>query len=68
MQEKHSDVAILTYALDVSDYDAIKKAAGEIGKWDILVSNAAHLPTLQPLVDSPLDDWWKAFEVNALSC
>ena len=63
VEEKHSGVNVTTHSLDVCDTEAVKKAADEIGQWDILISNAAHLPTLRLLVDSPLDDWWKAFEV-----
>ena len=63
IEEKHSNVTVTTHPTDVSDPAAVKKVADEIGKWDILVSNAAFLPTLQPLVDAPLEDWWKAFEV-----
>ena len=56
LEAKNGAVTVTAHPADVSDTAAVKKAADEIGKWDILVSNAAHLPTLRPLLDAPLDD------------
>ena len=64
--EKNSNMTVSTHPTDITDAAAVKKAAEEIGKWDILVSSAAYLPTPQPLVDAPLQDWWQAFEVHLL--
>ena len=66
IEAKNSAVIITTHPTDITDPTAVKKAAANIGRFDILVSNAAHLPTLQPLLDAPVEDWWRAFEVGAL--
>ncbi|KAK4552090.1 hypothetical protein LTR86_010626 [Recurvomyces mirabilis] len=57
-------VAVSTHVTDVSDLASVQKAAEEIGKWDVLVSNAGYLPDIKHLVDSDPTDWWKAFEIN----
>ncbi|KAK3678421.1 hypothetical protein LTR78_001718 [Recurvomyces mirabilis] len=57
-------VTVSTHATDVSDLASVQKAAREIGKWDVLISNAGYLPDIKHLVDSDPTDWWKAFEIN----
>jgi NAD(P)-dependent dehydrogenase (short-subunit alcohol dehydrogenase family) len=47
--------------------NAVAQAVSEFGKIDILVSNATYLPALALFADTPLDDYWRAFEVNVKS-
>jgi len=47
--------------------NAVAQAVSEFGKIDILVSNATYLPALALFADAPLDDYWRAFEVNVKS-
>lgn len=42
-------------------FTSIKK---EIGLIDVLVSNAGYLPRPAPVKDTPIDDFWRAFEIN----
>lgn len=42
-------------------FATIKK---EIGLIDVLVSNAGYLPKTGPVKDTPIDDFWRAFEIN----
>ena len=62
---KNSTVSITTHVVDVTDSAAVKRAAGEISSWNILISNAGYLPTPAPIADSDAREWWKAFEVRA---
>lgn len=64
----HPGILINTYIADVADADAVGKALEEtektLGKINILVSNAAYLPHLAPLVDSDIDEWFKGMVIN----
>ena len=61
---KNSTVYITTHVVDVTDSATVKREAGEIGSWDILVSNAGYLPTPASVAESDEGEWWKAFEVK----
>lgn len=62
--ESHTaGVTITTHPADVADMTAVQNAADDIGRWDVLVSNAGYLSEPRHLVDSDPEDWWKAFEV-----
>ena len=58
---------VLTCVMDVSDREAIEKAAKEVetsfGRLDILVNNAGYLEDFKPIVDSDPDEWWKTWTV-----
>lgn len=49
---------------DVTDEVAIKRAAKEIGTWNVLALNAGYLSTPGPILSSDVNEWWKAFEVS----
>ncbi|GKZ81446.1 hypothetical protein AnigIFM56816_005967 [Aspergillus niger] len=59
---------ILKLQLDITDEDAIKKAAKKVklcfGRLDILVNNAGRLDALCPILGSDTQEWWKTLEVN----
>ena len=61
--EKEGSVKITIHIADVVDGAALKMAADEIGKWDILVANAGYLPDSGPIVDADAEEWWRGFEV-----
>jgi NAD(P)-dependent dehydrogenase (short-subunit alcohol dehydrogenase family) len=56
------------YLADTTDPVAIEKAFSatvqRYGKMDVLVNNAGYLSVHKPLAESPLDDYWKGFEIN----
>ena len=52
--------AITTHSCDIVDLAALRRVANEVGKWDVLVSNAGYLPDVQHLVDTDPADWWRA--------
>ena len=54
---------VTTHAADVADEVAVKKAAEEVGPWDVLILNAGLASRLAPIADIGLDEWWKVFEV-----
>ena len=58
-----SGVAIAVHPTDITDLANVQETAQRIGNWDVLVSNAGHLPTVEPFLESDPNDWWKAFEV-----
>ena len=54
---------VTTHAADVADEVAVRKAAEEVGPWDVLILNAGLASRLAPIADIGLDEWWKVFEV-----
>jgi 2-dehydro-3-deoxy-L-rhamnonate dehydrogenase (NAD+) len=55
-------------ALDVSDADAVAKAAQEtfdtLGRIDILVNSAGITGATVPVVEFPIDSWKRVFDIN----
>ena len=66
IEAKNDNVKLTTHVADVTDISSVRKAAQEIGSWDVLVSNAGYLSTLEPLVEADPEEWWRAFEVFLL--
>jgi NAD(P)-dependent dehydrogenase (short-subunit alcohol dehydrogenase family) len=64
IQSKHPKVEIHIYAADITDRPALDRAAKDFGTWDVLVSNAAYMPSVGPVAEVDVEDWWKAFEVS----
>ena len=54
---------VTTHTADVADEVAVRKAAEEVGPWDVLILNAGLASRLAPIADIGLDEWWKVFEV-----
>ncbi|KAL4878111.1 hypothetical protein BJY04DRAFT_230008 [Aspergillus karnatakaensis] len=52
------------YAVDVKDEHAICRIASEIGRWDVLILAAGHIPTPGSVKVSSVDEWWSAIETN----
>jgi NADP-dependent 3-hydroxy acid dehydrogenase YdfG len=59
-------VSVSLHTADVVDEIAVRKAASEVGSWDILISNAGYLPAKNPIQEADLNDWWLGFEVGPL--
>lgn len=57
-------VTITIHPTDITDIGSVRNAANDIGRWDVLVSNAGYMATVGPLTRVDPDDWWKAFEVR----
>lgn len=57
---------VTTHAADVADEVAVKKAAQEVGSWDVLILNAGLASRLAPIADIGIDEWWRVFEVGTL--
>ena len=66
IQVKYGDTAVTVYPVDVTDIEAVQAVAREVGRWDVLVSNAGYLSTLESLVEADPHEWWRAFEVHPL--
>ena len=66
--EKEYSALVTTYIADVADEVAIGKAAAEVGKWDVLILNAAVLPAAGSIEQSEPGKWWCAFEVRLAFC
>ena len=64
VESEFPKVKITLHTVDVSDPKQVQAAAAEIGKWDVLVSNAGFLPGPASIKDSTLEDWWKGWEVR----
>ena len=57
---------VTTHAADVADEEAVRKAAAEIGPWDVAILNAGILPKAAPIAETAIGDWWRVFEVVPL--
>ncbi|KAL8663558.1 MAG: hypothetical protein Q9202_003746 [Teloschistes flavicans] len=57
-------VTVTPIVADVTDQQAIEDAFQSFGTIDILVNNAGFMPDLCPIKDSPLEEWWRGFEIN----
>ncbi|MCJ1485116.1 hypothetical protein MMC06_005289 [Schaereria dolodes] len=70
LENTSSKSRIHTFAADITNKAAIDQAFTTvheiIGPIDILVNNAAYLPTPALLTEALLDDRWHGFEVNVL--
>jgi NAD(P)-dependent dehydrogenase (short-subunit alcohol dehydrogenase family) len=64
IEATHTGVKVLTFVADVTNQKAVESAFSAVGKVDILVSNAAHLPDVVPIAQADLNDWWPGFETN----
>lgn len=54
---------VTTHIADVADEDAVRRAATEVGAWDVLILNAGLLPKAARIENANLGEWWSAFEV-----
>ncbi len=59
-------VIVSVHSADVMDETAVRKAASEVGSWDVLVPNAGYLSKRKSIQEVDLDDWWLGFEVRTL--
>jgi len=55
---------VSTHVADVTDVVAMKKFASEVGTWDILIMNAGYMSTPGGSLQSDVEEWWKAWEIN----
>lgn len=51
----------------VTDEQKMREIAEQVGQWDVLVLNAAHLSTPAAVTAASLQDWWTDFETNVKS-
>jgi len=67
-EAKKSSGALHTQVVDVSDYQAVAKAAKEssaaLGRIDILVASAGITGATVPVSNFPVDSWLKVIDVN----
>ncbi|KAL8805456.1 MAG: hypothetical protein Q9200_005411 [Gallowayella weberi] len=57
-------VTVTPIVADITDQKAIGDAFLSLGTVDILVNNAGFMPDLCPIKESPLEEWWRGFEIN----
>lgn len=62
VEQRYPKTQITVHVADVSDKDAIVKAANAIGTWNVLAANAGYLSSPAFITENP-EDWWKGFEV-----
>ncbi|MEO8301075.1 MAG: SDR family NAD(P)-dependent oxidoreductase [Rhizomicrobium sp.] len=67
-EARKSSGAHYAHAVDVSDYQAVVKAATEtktaLGKIDILVTSAGITGATVPVTEFPIDSWLKVMDIN----
>ena len=58
---------VLTFVADATDEkavrDAVRATEWELGQLDIVVANAG-VAVQRPFIFTPMDEWWRAMEVN----
>ncbi|KAJ4350323.1 uncharacterized protein N0V89_008944 [Didymosphaeria variabile] len=55
------------FAASVADESAVQNIAREVGAWDVLILNAAHLSPPNTVLNIPLSDFWTSYETNVKS-
>jgi NADP-dependent 3-hydroxy acid dehydrogenase YdfG len=63
-----SKVKVSSFAADVTDERALRRVAGEVGSWDIMILNAGYLSAPAAIKDASVTDWWQSFEVCSIVC
>ncbi|WP_019201542.1 SDR family oxidoreductase [Tsukamurella sp. 1534] len=61
-----SELGARTFAVDVTDHDAVARAASEIDRLDVVVHNAG-VAAIGRIEDTPAAEWRTMFEVNVLA-
>ncbi|MFT4043158.1 MAG: SDR family oxidoreductase [Gordonia sp. (in: high G+C Gram-positive bacteria)] len=56
-----------TFAVELTDHDAVAAAARAIPSLDVLVHNAGIGSTLRPVADTPVQEWREVLEVNLIA-
>jgi NAD(P)-dependent dehydrogenase (short-subunit alcohol dehydrogenase family) len=57
---------VTPFVADVTDFEALQKAAGAFGRWDVLYLNAGYMSDTARVADMDVREWWRGFEVNVL--
>ena len=66
IEKEASTVKVTYYVADIVDLQTVHSVTKQIGKWDVLVLNAAYLPDPKPVLDANLDEIAKGWTVNIL--
>lgn len=56
-----------TFDVELTDYDAVAAATEAITELDVLVHNAGVASTLEPIADTPVEEWQHVLEVNLVA-
>ncbi|KAF1831500.1 NAD(P)-binding protein [Decorospora gaudefroyi] len=65
--ESHPKCTVSLFPASVTDESEMHRIAKQIGHWDVLILNAAHISSPAPIVQTALQDWWADFETNVKS-
>ena len=64
VNNEFKDVEVTIHSVDITSIEQVRRAAKEIGPWDIMVLNAGYLSTPSRIEDADLEEWWRGFEVS----
>ena len=64
VNDEFKNVEITLHAVDITNVEQVRRAAKEIGPWDIMILNAGYLSTPTRIEDADLEEWWRGFEVS----
>ncbi|KXH65403.1 hypothetical protein CNYM01_08973 [Colletotrichum nymphaeae SA-01] len=68
ISQRDPDVQVRLYGADISDFKALESVMAEtvstFGQIDIVIHAAGVLPTLGPISTMPVQELWRALEVN----
>ncbi|MFT4126668.1 MAG: SDR family oxidoreductase [Gordonia sp. (in: high G+C Gram-positive bacteria)] len=62
-----AELGAATFAVDVTDHDAVAAAAASIPVLDVLVHNAGIGSSLSPIAATPVAEWRAVLEVNLIA-
>ena len=60
------DLSSADVAADVTDEQALRRVAGQIGPVDVLVNSAGIVGPNKPLLETTMQDWHRVLDVNVL--
>nr|WP_202422609.1 SDR family oxidoreductase [Gordonia sp. SID5947] len=56
-----------TFPVELTDYDEVEAATEAIGALDVLVHNAGVGTSLEPIAETPVEEWHQVLEVNLVA-
>ncbi|EON31463.1 short chain dehydrogenase [Gordonia terrae C-6] len=56
-----------TFAVDLTEYDEVEAAVEAITELDVLVHNAGVASSLEPVAETPVEEWHHILEVNLVA-
>lgn len=53
--------------MDITEIEALRAVAAEVGKWDVLVIASVYASAASTIVSTDVDEWWQGFEASGFT-